>query len=124
MNKWIYLGIFLISSTIGAYFIKNTLDVYKNRSRLIQERQNLANLQKQNEQLQKELQYRETDEFIINEARDKLNYGFSNEQIVIVPKDYLKKVTPSINIQDSSETIDKPSKIEQNTAIMWFNTFF
>lgn len=78
--------VLLISLLLSAYFIKSTLDIYKTRSRIDDAKNELERLKKQNIDLKGDVEYRKTDDFVINEAREKLNYSFEGEKIVVVPK--------------------------------------
>lgn len=115
-----------ISLLLSAYFIKSTLDVYKTRSRIDDARAELQALKQENTDLKRDIEYRKTDDFVINEAREKLNYSFEGEQIVVVPKSELeknKKEELESNDAEQKEAETTDSKVSEPIPVQWVKVF-
>lgn len=115
-----------ISLLLSAYFIKSTLDVYKTRSRIDDARNELEALKKQNTDLKRDVEYRKTDDFVIDEAREKLNYSFEGEEIVVVPKIELEsskkqKIEKKENTEESGEGSKQVSS--DPIPVQWVKVF-
>lgn len=61
------------------------LNIQKNRAKKVEEE--LLNLEKQKEELQKQLQYYQSDEYVEKIAREKLMLGKVGETVYILPKE-------------------------------------
>ena len=126
-SKYFYITLLIISFLISGYFVNSTLSLYSAKNTLKEAEERLSDLKDQNNNLKKEISYRKTDEYIINEAREKLNYGYSGEKIVIIPKEVVKEQEERSNREKSKvpdEGIKKPTKSEEPVVKKWFNTFF
>jgi cell division protein FtsB len=124
--KYTLTAVLVISTLVSAYFIKSTLDVYKNRYRLDEASTNLEQLQKTNEEYKKEIEYRKTDDFIVNEAREKLNYSFEGEEIVVVPDKLLEKKQEQVVNENTASTVDYGVQSEDSKKIymQWVQALF
>ena len=69
-----------------ASFVAGTVRVTKKGKRLIDAKKELEALQKQKTDLDKELEYRKSAEFIEQEARNKLNMVKEGEEVYLKPK--------------------------------------
>jgi len=73
---------------IGLYFLvnvgKRVYDLYRTSDRLTSVRIKLDEARAKNEELKKEIAYREGDFFVEKEAREKLNYARTNEKIAVI----------------------------------------
>lgn len=115
-----------VSLLLSAYFIKSTLDVYKTRSRIDDARIELEALKKENTDLKREIEYRKTDDFVINEAREKLNYSFDGEQIVVVPKKELEKNKKEDLEVEGAEQKEAEASFTENAEpipVQWVKVF-
>ncbi|MBI2039620.1 septum formation initiator family protein [Candidatus Microgenomates bacterium] len=93
MIKRISLGIaILIMFLIGYNLINQISDALKSSERLSQEADNLAQLQAQNRQLKEKLSQIQSEEFIEEQARNKLGLAKAGETVVIIPEEKLKEV--------------------------------
>ncbi|MBP7859612.1 septum formation initiator family protein, partial [Patescibacteria group bacterium] len=98
MGIILFISFCLLSSL---YLVITALQVNSGEERLKKEEEKLAFLKKENEELLEEIEYRKTDEFVINEARKTLNYGFEGEEIIVIPKE---RETGSLKSEASEET--------------------
>lgn len=93
MIKKIILGIAILVASLIAYNLINQIsDATKSSERLSQEADNLAQLQAQNKQLKEKLSQIQSDEFIEEQARNKLGLAKAGETVVIIPEERLKEV--------------------------------
>lgn len=114
-----------ISCLLTIYFIKSTLNAYKTRSRVDNAEIELQKLKAENTKLQGDIEYRKTEEFVISEAREKLNYSFEDEKIVIVPKSEIEKNKKQENTQevDGEENINIVTKNTEPVLVQWVKAF-
>lgn len=91
--------------------VKSLYDLYSKKDVLIQTQQKLTQLQQQHTQLQKDLKKSTTQQFIEQQARDKLFLVKPGESMVILP-------------QTSSKTSSTSKKDELPNWQQWWNLFF
>jgi len=83
---FLLIGIFLLGNLAQGIF-----DAWRGRERIQKMRQDLQEIARENETLQQEIQYYQSDEFVEKEAREKLNLVRPGETVIIVPEEALKK---------------------------------
>src|SRR3989344_887004 len=83
---FLFIGIFLLGNLAQGIF-----DAWRGRERIQKMRQDLQEIARENETLQQEIQYYQSDEFVEKEAREKLNLVRPGETVIIVPEEALKK---------------------------------
>lgn len=129
LNKYFYITLLILNLLISAYFIRSTVVLYSAKNRVYEAEKKLQDLQRQSGELKQEIEYRKSDDYIIKEAREKLNYGFSGEEIIIVPRELTQNKSLAKDALQISESpvLDNSSKTE-NTKYhilkMWFEAFF
>ncbi|MBU0649698.1 septum formation initiator family protein [Patescibacteria group bacterium] len=82
--KYVILSAILV--VLSGFFIAATLKVVQRGDRLIEAKAELESLQQQKLALEKEAEYRQSAEFIEEEARNKLNMVKPGEEVYIRPK--------------------------------------
>ena len=80
------LAISAVLLTLSTTFITGTLKVAQRSRRLIEAKRELVALQQQKSDLEKEVQYRQSPEFVELEARNKLNMVKPGEEVYLKPK--------------------------------------
>jgi len=135
-EKYLYYTVFAISTIIGLFSYNSISEVYEKRHSLDLLSKKISTLEKENANLEADLEYKKTEDFVINEARLKLNYGFKNEQMYLVPKerqnteDALSEGEKVQNAGGSNSETIQPSGIEINQNVglpvykIWVNTLF
>lgn len=131
-RKYLYYTLFTISLIIALYSYTSISKVYEKSSALDTYTSKINSLKAENAQLQKDLEYKQTDEFVINEARLKLNYGFKNERTYIIPKS--KEDVNSTKPKPVEENLNGTKELESITDLasnsglpvykLWVRTFF
>lgn len=129
LNKYFYITLFTISLIIGVYFVRSTIMLYSAKHRLYEAEEKLQDLKNQSLHLKEEIDYRKSDTYVINEAREKLNYGFEGEEIIIVPRELTNEAVleGDLNKTPTPTPIYKSVKTDetrQSILKMWFETFF
>ncbi len=93
MLKKIILGVTILIVLIIAYnLLVQINDALKSGERLSNSADVVYKLEAQNRELKKKLTQTESQEFIEQQARNKLGLGKSGETLVIIPEDKLKSV--------------------------------
>lgn len=85
MKRIIFLTISFILLVVIINMVKSLYDLYSKKDVLIQTQQKLTELQQQHNQLQKDLKKSTTQQFIEQQARDKLFLVKPGESMVILP---------------------------------------
>src|SRR3989337_2005949 len=83
---FLLIGIFLLGNLAQGIF-----DAWRGRERIQKMKQDLQEIAKENETLQQEVQYYQSEEFVEKEAREKLNLVKPGETVIIVPEEALRK---------------------------------
>ncbi|HKZ34300.1 MAG TPA: septum formation initiator family protein [Patescibacteria group bacterium] len=83
---FLFIGIFLLGNLAQGIF-----DAWRGRERIQKMKQDLQEIAKENETLQQEVQYYQSEEFVEKEAREKLNLVKPGETVIIVPEEALRK---------------------------------
>ena len=82
--------------------LRTTYDVYQSSQRLDELNSELAKTKEENEALKKEYAYKTTQEFVEEEARNKLTMVKPGERVVLVEGVYPKRSTPSAMVKPYS----------------------
>ncbi|PIR43742.1 hypothetical protein COV24_01135 [candidate division WWE3 bacterium CG10_big_fil_rev_8_21_14_0_10_32_10] len=128
--KYILYLTLIISLLLAFSSMRAISAIYKKKSRLQLSEKNLEFLEKTNKDLKNKLNYVESDAFVIKEAREKLNYSFEGEEIVLIPKNAeLDSIEDSTNNDVSVNIKPETYKKAVNTSQLpifrlWINTFF
>lgn len=115
MKSFVYLLFLFVCVSLSIYLVYTGMTINMGSERLKKEEDTLANLKTENKELLNEIEYRKTDEFVINEARKILNYGFEGEYMVVIPKtvdEPIENENKQIIAEDTSET-DKEEESEE-----------
>lgn len=93
MAKRIVLLIALLVVLLIVYkLLSQIMDALKSGDRLSQQAQKVFNLENKNKDLEKRLTEVQSEEFIEQQARNKLGLGKAEETIIIIPDEKLKEV--------------------------------
>lgn len=79
-----HIAISVVLLLIAVSFIKSTVDVLKNTQRLREQKESLVLLEQQKTQLEQQVAYKKTQEFIEESARDDLNMIKPGEHVYVV----------------------------------------
>lgn len=116
MLKKIILGVIILIVLIIAYnLLIQISDALKSGERLSDAVDVVYKLEAQNRELKKKLIQAQSQEFIEQQARNKLGLGKSGETIVIIPEDKLKSV---LGATQSAQVVRLPNWLG------WWRVFF
>lgn len=95
MRKLVAIGILLFAVYLTISLGGSIWNLWKKRGELDIARSKVDNLKQENNRLQSELEYVQSEEFVERQAREKLNYVKPGEAIVVIPDSVLKAATAS-----------------------------
>lgn len=117
----------LLFILIAISFVRTTLNVVKNSQRLGELEKEVAILDVKKHELQKDIEYRQSSEYIEEVARNDLNYAKSDETIFVVPEGYLDN-SVSGNLSESADnknTVLATNSVDKASyPKMWLELFF
>jgi cell division protein FtsB len=109
---------------ISVVFIKSSFDVLKSKERLDEINSELSSLNEEKEKIEKEIEYKQTDGYVEEKARNELNLIKPGEKVYVVVEEGSESVvlseTDEIK-QDEKEEIDKK---KQKNWYLWYRLFF
>jgi len=121
-TKYIIGAVILL--IISVVFIKSSFDVLKSKERLDEINSELSSLNEEKEKIEKEIEYKQTDEYVEEKARNELNLIKPGEKVYVVVEESSGSVvlseTDEIE-QDEKEEIDKK---KQKNWYLWYRLFF
>lgn len=125
INKIIFSNfLLLICFLFIIFFSTNLIRDFINKKQINKEikrlEKDIGQLTEKNQQLTNLLSYIESQDFIEEEARLKLNKKKAGEEIIIVPNETLSTMT----ILDVNKKISKPNNNLGNNLINWWHYFF
>jgi len=121
-TKYIIGAVILL--IISVVFIKSSFDVLKSKERLDEINSELSSLNEEKEKIEKEIEYKQTDGYVEEKARNELNLIKPGEKVYVVVEEGSESVvlseTDEIK-QDEKEEIDKK---KQKNWYLWYRLFF
>lgn len=109
---------------ISVVFIKSSFDVLKSKERLDEINSELSSLNEEKEKIEKEIEYKQTDGYVEEKARNELNLIKPGEKVYVVVEEGSESVVLSETDerkQDEKEEIDKK---KQKNWYLWYRLFF
>lgn len=118
--KYLILSAFLLLASYN--LMRTTLEIYKSSQRLEELKGDVADARKQNEELKSQLSYRQSPQFVEEEARNKLNMIKPGEQLVI-------PISLAADGQSESPIVlgvdtESRSKLRETNVDKWLDLFF
>lgn len=130
--KYIILSVILLSASFS--FMKTTFEVMKSKRRFEDVKLEVAQLEQEKALLQEQIAFQQTDDFVEQQARNKLNMVRPGEKIFVVPEDYADQVgydSSSVLGIDDANDVDSGSVPESSVLVedvpnykKWFDVFF
>jgi cell division protein FtsB len=121
-TKYIIGAVILL--IISVVFIKSSFDVLKSKERLDEINSELSSLNEEKEKIEKEIEYKQTDGYVEEKARNELNLIKPGEKVYVVVEEGSESVVLSETDerkQDEKEEIDKK---KQKNWYLWYRLFF
>ena len=82
-NKWFRRSVYLLFLLLAIGFIKTVAETYQAGKKLDDLRDDVAGLETENQGLKKEYAFRQTDDFVEQEARNKLKMVKQGDSVVV-----------------------------------------
>jgi len=122
--RYVFLVALILSILLAIYSFGSLSGIYSKGYRLVEAEKKLDDLKKQNKRLKDKLEYSKSDEFVIKEAREKLNYSFPEEEIVVVPENYAQNSELPPISENSDKLVGITKNISKSNYQLWFEAFF
>jgi cell division protein DivIC len=119
--KYVLFTAILFALSIG--FIRSTLSIFKSKERLDSVQKEVAGMEKQVKDLNADIEYKKTNEYIEEKARDDLNMIKPGEQVYVVVDS--GKSAPSSNVLGTQDTSEKKGNGSKDANwYAWYKLFF
>ena len=117
--KYIVLSLLFTIATVN--FARTTLSIVESSKRLDALKNEVSELEETKVALERELDFKSTDSFIEEEARNKLNLIKPGEEVFVMPVD---KSSQTVTSQVLSATTEVDSAGTQSNFKKWVELFF
>lgn len=118
--KYILISVLLLSASFG--FVRNTVNTIKNNQRYEDLENTVSELKKEKALLQENLAYQDSDEFIEQEARNKLNMVKDNEDIFVLGDS--SEIPEKTLISENTSDVPLAEASNINNLLLWFDVLF
>lgn len=125
--KYLILSALFIFASIN--FTRTTLEILKSSQRLDDLKDEVNQLGIQKSKLNAEIEYRQTDEYIDEVARNDLNLVKPGEKVYVIQGDSLESNDSGVSSKESvlgelTNRAKKQSNITESNAYQWYKLFF
>lgn len=100
--KYIALSILFVIATVN--FSKTTFNIIESSKRLDETKREVLSLESERLELEKELEYRKSNDFIEEKARNELNLIKPGERIYVISQEITKKIAQTREFAIDTET--------------------
>ena len=122
-----FIGVVLLLAA-SASFIRSSHDVLKSKDRLDQVKNEVAVLEEDKKKIEEEIEFKKTDEYIEEKARNDLNLIKPGEKVYVVKtteKDTAGNVLSETDTAASEKGLDKGNEEKKNENwYSWYRLFF
>lgn len=122
-KKNIILIIFLLIASVN--FLKTTFQILNSRHRLEDIKNEVAVMEQKKDLLNEEIEYKKTQGYVEEEARNSLNMIKPGEEVYVVPgvsnEDFTAEKKGSTEVLGSETTV---SGFKASNVYMWYRLFF
>ena len=121
-KKIILIVVFILGAFISINLARVVFLNIENENRLSQRRNEVLGLEEEVGDLENQLEYYRSNEFLEKEARDKLQMVKPNETIIVIPEEIQKEIqkeADEANNQTQEQKVDTDNNLEQ-----WVQLFF
>ena len=121
-TRYIIGAVILLIISVG--FIKSSFDVLKSKERLDEINSELSSLNEEKDRIEKEIEYKQTDEYVEEKARNELNLIKPGEKVYVVVGEGGESVVLSETDEREQEEEEKIDEKKQNNWYLWYRLFF
>lgn len=118
--KYIALSVLFVVATVN--FTKTTLDILKSSQRLDDLKDEVYDLEKEKLNLSESIDYKKTDDYVEERARDDLNLIKPGEQVFVIVGDEFD--IGDIDVLSSSDEFLRGEEKKDSNLYLWFKLFF
>jgi len=112
----------LILFIVSISLIKSSFQVFKSKNRLDVIKREVAELEMEKEQLEQDIKYKQTEEYVEEKARNNLNLVKPGEKVYVVVGEDVKSSSSS-NVLSGSDEREEKNKKDENWY-SWYKLFF
>jgi cell division protein FtsB len=123
LKQFKYVLITALLFVLSAGFIKSTLSILKSKERLDDVQKEVASMQKQVKDLNADIEYKKTDVYIEEKARNDLNLIKPGEQVYVVV-DSGKNTSSAEVLGTQSNNTGKKNNPKDANWYSWYKLFF
>jgi cell division protein FtsB len=122
--KYIVISILFILAAVN--FTRTTLDILKSSRRLDDIRSEVNELEEKKAQLDGDIEYKKSDEYIEERARNDLNLIKPGEKVYVVSDLDLSDIDEKTSdvLAEFTERIERSSSESNSNAYQWYKLFF
>ena len=125
--KYLILSALFIFASVN--FTRTTLEILKSSQRLDDLKDEVNELGIQKSQLNNEIEYKQTDDYIDEIARNDLNLVKPGEKVYVIQGDNLEADDSGVDSESSvlgeiADRANKNSEISDSNAYQWYKLFF
>ena len=121
-TKYIVGAVILLIISVG--FIKSSFDVLKSKERLDEINSELSSLNEEKDRIEKEIEYKQTDEYVEEKARNELNLIKPGEKVYVVVEEGSESVVLSETDERKQDEKEELDEKKQNNWYLWYRLFF
>jgi cell division protein FtsB len=118
--KYVFLTVLFTALSVG--FIRSTFYVLKSKERLDDVQKEVAGMEKQVEDLNADIEYKKTDVYIEEKARNDLNMIKPGEQVYVVVDS--GKSTSSGGVLGTQKSFEREKSSKDANWYAWYKLFF
>jgi len=122
VTKFKYMLGTLILFIVSISLIKSSFQVFKSKNRLDVIKREVAELEMEKEQLEQDIKYKQTEEYVEEKARNNLNLVKPGEKVYVVVGEDVKSSSSS-NVLSGSDEREEKNKKDENWY-SWYKLFF
>ena len=122
--KYIVISILFVLAAIN--FTRTTLDILKSSKRLDDIRSEVSDLEEKKTKLEDDIEYKKSDEYVEERARNDLNLIKPGEKVYVVSDLDLSDIDEKTSnvLAEFTERIEKSAKENDSNAYQWYRLFF
>lgn len=121
--KYLLIGTLLFVLSIS--FIKSSFDVLKSKKRLDELNAEIVSMERKSQELEESINYKKTDEYVEEKARNDLSLIKPGEQVYVVVKgDETAMTEKSVLGESSDNNSKKGGNIKDSNWYSWYSLFF
>lgn len=120
--KFLLVSIVLLTASFS--FVRNTRNTIQNNKRFEEMREEVSRLNREKAELQEDLAFQESDEFIEQEARNRLNMVKPNEELFVLGDNSSLEINEEDTSIGTQRVVSKKQNTKTSNFVLWVNLLF